>query len=1418
MRRSELYGRLAGTILLISTTAFNAYPQGTEVDFSSIPKSGTILINSHMDDDLIWMLPFWEKTDKFICGAMPQTPGYRTIISQQQTFLNNNNYNIQYLSNWYTPWNDVTNTEYVRYYLEADPSYNYLLNDHLETRLYNNPTPLSRFEINKIKAKLEQYFADPSMSRAITHNNWGEYGHQHHIGLNKAVRELAVKYRKDVWMLGCDNGAFIDVNVPSGITYTYAAFNDPNLYTGIRTIYSNNGLWTWSATTVPSGNHKFIKIVDAGSDKSNILKGDEISYPGPSQLMPGSYIFDGNDDYLTLRGNNNPSFTIMMKVRPDMIREMDIAAMSEFPLSTKNDRNIFLTGDGHITARIFDGNAKVVTSSATFSAQTWNHVAITGNGSEFKLYVNGILDRTITSGTAITDYSTPELLLGLATETSTNFSGQIYDVKMLDHVLSDNEIAVASGMVFTITSTAGSGGSIDPSGTTNALILSDRTYTITPSTGYHISDVLADNVSVGPVSTYTFTSVTSNHTISASFAPSASHIVTATAGEGGSVSPSGDVTVYELTSQVFNIIPAIGQKIKDVIVDTVSVGPVSSYTFSNITGDHTISATFEVTPTYVIGVTAGPGGTVSPAGDQTVNEASSHTFSIIPSTGYKVTDVLIDGVSVGPVTTYTFNNILANHTISATFEIRTYTLTGTSGPGGTITPAGTLTLNHGTGQTYSFHPETGYRISDVRIDNVSVGTPSEYVFSNLDANHTIAVSFMIIINTITASAEPGGNISPSGNVPVAYGNNQTFSMTTGTGYHINDVLVDGVSQGAISSYTFTSVTSNHSISAEFTPITYTITASAGNGGTISPSGNITVNHGSNRIFSFIPAYGYQINDVRIDNVSEGPVSSYTFTDITENHTISVSFTTATYTVQASAGTGGTITPSGTETVTHGSDITYTVAPTTGYRIADVRVDNSSIGAVNTYTFNNVTSNHAITASFALITFDITASAGSGGTVSPAGTTSVNYGSSRTYSIIPNAGYSIVDVMADNISVGPVSSYIFSNVTSNHSISATFSANRYTVTANAGQGGNVTPSGVTTVTYGTQVTININPSTGYRISDVLVDNVSAGAITTYTFSNIAASHSLTASFVPITFRISSTAGNGGTISPLGTTEVNYGSAMTYMITPSTGYKISGLLIDGVSAAPVSSFTFSNITGNHSIAVSFSLIRYSISAESNSGGNINPAGVSEVDHGSGITFTITPDDGFRVKDVVVDGTSKGKINIINRENISSDHKIAVAFELIPRFSINATAGIGGVISPSGPITLTEGSAQTYTVTPEQGYRIHDIIVDGISAGVMQEYQFRDISSDHSIRAEFTTAIEVIAFPNPFINDFRVFIASPDNLDFELSIADSGGRIIYSQKGIQGNIELPVNLDLPDGIYFLRIYRGTKKIAVLKMINGK
>src|SRR5262249_11515048 len=154
--------------------------------------------------------------------------------------------------------------------------------------------------------------------------------------------------------------------------------------------------------------------------------------------------------------------------------------------------------------------------------------------------------------------------------------------------------------------------------------------------------------------------------------------------------------------------------------------------------------------------------------------------------------------------------------------------------------------------------------SDVVVDGVSRGAVSSYTFTNVQANHTISATFAINTFTITASAGANGSIAPSGNVSVNCGSNQTFTITPTACYSVSAVVVDGVSRGAVPSYTFTNVQATHTISATFALNVYTITASAGANGSIAPSGNVAVNCGASQSFTISPNACYSISDVVVD--------------------------------------------------------------------------------------------------------------------------------------------------------------------------------------------------------------------------------------------------------------------------------------------------------------------------------------------------------------------------------------------------------------------------------------------------------------------------------------------------------------------------------------------------------------------------
>ncbi len=296
---------------------------------------------------------------------------------------------------------------------------------------------------------------------------------------------------------------------------------------------------------------------------------------------------------------------------------------------------------------------------------------------------------------------------------------------------------------YTVTPSAGPNGALSPNSAQQVNYNSTVKFTVTPDPGYNISSVtgcgggLAGNV-------YTTGPVTANCTVTATFAPAGStaHIITASAGANGSISPSGSVTVNQGASQSFTISPNSGYHIANVLVDGASAGAVTTYLFSNVTADHAITASFEANATtrYTITASAGSNGTITPSGSVTVNQGASQSFTVSPNAGYHISDVSVDGNSIGSQSSYTFNNVTANHTIKASFAINTYTITATAGEGGKIS-CSPSPVNYGSNSVCRISNDHDYRIADVVVDGVSVGNVSSYTFRNVIANHTITASF-----------------------------------------------------------------------------------------------------------------------------------------------------------------------------------------------------------------------------------------------------------------------------------------------------------------------------------------------------------------------------------------------------------------------------------------------------------------------------------------------------------------------------------------------------------------------------------------------------------------------------------------------------------------------------------------------------
>ncbi|MFF2877484.1 S8 family serine peptidase [Gottfriedia sp. NPDC057991] len=297
---------------------------------------------------------------------------------------------------------------------------------------------------------------------------------------------------------------------------------------------------------------------------------------------------------------------------------------------------------------------------------------------------------------------------------------------------------------------------------------------------------------------------------------------------------------------------------------------------------------------HLISATSDSNGKIDPDGFVSVKHGSNQTYKITPNTGFEIGSVKVDGQEV-TVTNgeYTFTNVTKNHSINVTFKQIVHIITATAGTNGTISPNGRITANHGTNQTFTITPYDGFEVATFKVDGVDAQlTNNTYTFTNVTKDHTINVTFKQIVHTITATTGSNGTISPSGNVSVNHGKDQTFTVTPNKGYEVATFTVDGVNANLTNnSYTFTNVTKDHMINVTFKKIVYTIIVSAEGNGTISPVGILNVDEGANQTFKITPDKGsYEVDTFKVDGVETKLTNNtYTLTNITKNHTIGVTF-------------------------------------------------------------------------------------------------------------------------------------------------------------------------------------------------------------------------------------------------------------------------------------------------------------------------------------------------------------------------------------------------------------------------------------------------------------------------------------------------------------------------------------------------
>ena len=353
-----------------------------------------------------------------------------------------------------------------------------------------------------------------------------------------------------------------------------------------------------------------------------------------------------------------------------------------------------------------------------------------------------------------------------------------------------------------------------------------------------------------------------------------------------------------------------------------------------------------------------------------------------------------------------------------------------------------------------------------------------------------------------------------------------------------------------------------------------------------------------------------------------------------NKTIFAKFKVQTFTITSSAGTGGMITPVGSSIVKYDSSIKYTITPNAGFVLDTLFVNGNKVDSISSYTFDSVRINKTISAKFKIQTFTITSSAGTGGMITPVGSSFVKYDSSIKYTITPNAGFVLDTLFVNGNKVDSISSYNFDTVKVNKTIFAKFKLQTFTVISSAGTGGSISPSGTSFVKYDSSIKYTITPNVGFVIDTLFVNGNKVDSISSYTFDSVRINKTIFAKFKVKTFAITATAGIGGMITPVGSSIVKYDSSIKYTITPNAGFVLDTLFVNGIKVDSISSYTFDSVQINKTIFAKFKVKTFAIISSSGTGGSISPIGTSSVKYDSSIKYTITPNTGFVIDTIFVD----------------------------------------------------------------------------------------------------------------------------------------------------------------------------------------
>lgn len=386
-------------------------------------------------------------------------------------------------------------------------------------------------------------------------------------------------------------------------------------------------------------------------------------------------------------------------------------------------------------------------------------------------------------------------------------------------------------------------------------------------------------------------------------------------------------------------------------------------------------------------------------------------------------------------------------------------------------------------------------------------------------------------------------------------------------------------------------------------------------------------------------------------------------------------------------------------------------------------------------------------------FAITATAGKGGTITTEDLTDgkVTEGESATFTITPNSGYEIADVKVDGQSVGKKTSYTFENVTAAHTIEATFAFTNYTA-ANPFEF--PATKGTTKTLEAEHATelINSNDSDSdpsWPLGLGTGDWASNGKFLNGMAYKDYAKYAYVAT-VPGTYTVTGTY-RAGAANKLAFSEENRKITATQVDCPSTSenssltVKTFTLTLEVTEAGAGTLILTAPDTNKAPQLDKFDIVLTKTADEAdltelqtaitNAEAILNAADKDKYSAAALVELQELVNAGKQL-------TTASSQTDVDAKKAEITAKIA---DIQTQFTITATAGNGGKIAPTGATKVYKGTSKAFTITPNAGYHVDSLTVDGTAVNVVTEYTFSDVTANHTIAVTFAKDAVTVAKEN-------------------------------------------------------------------------